>query len=280
MLKLFFVSVLAILTNHASAQSIPQFNPEFWYDYDVLTTNNCYNYATNRAEGSWAQPGEASGEKYKSMTCKDIYKAASKDWGLIPTSYFPLSANQKETLIALVVNPGIDFHWYRRGSNNIWSHKLNFQVLETDSSDRLITDPVTADRGRYSEFCGYFKVKNYLAHPMEQNAGYVRIGKMRDWPQYSNFKMRQARESIVIVQKYSGRKNPTYLLREMLKDPAFAEAVNEVAQIIQNESGKSFKIDDPNFGSNSLVIADYEGIVLPRNTVISIQNGILRTISP
>jgi hypothetical protein len=65
--------------------------------------------------------------------------------------------------VALVSDPGVDYHWYRLDSNGRWSHKPgNTDATDVDASGNLITDPKTADRdyGRYnySTFCGYFYV--------------------------------------------------------------------------------------------------------------------------
>lgn len=298
-LKIVAIFASLILSHHSYAQgkepffvvpegltlALPQVNVDYWHTPATNFSNNCYNYATNRAEGSWAQPGEASGAKYTALTCDSVYAAAAQDWGLIPTDYYSIAENKDETLLALVVNPGADFHWYRRGTNNIWSHKLNFQVLETDSSGKTIDDPITADRGRYRDFCGYFKVKNYLAYPQQQNAGFVRIGKMTDWPHYfTNSEV--PLESKVILQIYSGRQNPTISLKSLLHDPVaakFLKPLGEIATQANASSRNSHRttplsahVFQPTLGSKSLYIVDSQGIIFPRDSVIEIRNIFIR----
>lgn len=52
-----------------------------------------------------------------------------------------------------------DYHWYRQDSDGYWSHKRGYSVVERyDYSNNIIIDPYTADRGRYTNFLGYFAV--------------------------------------------------------------------------------------------------------------------------
>jgi len=61
--------------------------------------------------------------------------------------------------VALVVFPGYDYHWYRLDSDGMWSHKPGrTPARNTDNSLQPIANPELADRGPYTEFCGYFTV--------------------------------------------------------------------------------------------------------------------------
>jgi len=69
-------------------------------------------------------------------------------------------------LVALVMAPGVDYHWYRQDSNGMWSHKPgNTASTNIDASGLPITNPENANRDysgsggpNYSQFCGYFYV--------------------------------------------------------------------------------------------------------------------------
>ncbi|MBV9102244.1 MAG: hypothetical protein JO060_01570 [Candidatus Eremiobacteraeota bacterium] len=55
--------------------------------------------------------------------------------------------------------PGYDFHWYRRDRDGTWSHKPGgTEARNVDNSGHIITDPRTADRGPYTQFCGCYCV--------------------------------------------------------------------------------------------------------------------------
>jgi hypothetical protein len=100
------------------------------------------------------------------ISCASVLPGAEKDglWNK-PT------ANNKcpplGHLVALVVAPGWDFHWYRKGPNGYWSHKPGgTAVTNLDNSGITIKDPRTANRGPYTNFCtfmvtvhGHFKLK-------------------------------------------------------------------------------------------------------------------------
>lgn len=66
--------------------------------------------------------------------------------------------------VALVIDTGCGYHWYRQNPDGTWSHKENsFYVTNLDSSGNVIYDPLTADRldclsGDFESFVGYFQV--------------------------------------------------------------------------------------------------------------------------
>ncbi len=62
-------------------------------------------------------------------------------------------------LVALVIAPGWDFPWYRKGRNGLWTHKPGgTPVTNLDNSGVTIPDPRTADRGPYTQFCTFMVV--------------------------------------------------------------------------------------------------------------------------
>jgi hypothetical protein len=66
--------------------------------------------------------------------------------------------------IAMVVDPGDDYHFYRQDSNGLWSHKDGANpVKRVDAEGQLIWDPRTAVRDyrprsylNYKDFCGFY----------------------------------------------------------------------------------------------------------------------------
>ena len=132
------------------------FPAAFWNDGGTIQfNNNCYNYANNKRTDTFAQPGRYAGAMYTSLTCSAVHKAAEAD-GLKPSSASAECPCKKDK-IALVVAPGFDFHWYRLGFDGMWSHKPGgTQATDVDSSGNPISNPETANRGVYTDFCGYF----------------------------------------------------------------------------------------------------------------------------
>jgi len=62
--------------------------------------------------------------------------------------------------VALVIWPGVDYHWYRQDDNGCWSHKPgSTPVTNLDDSGRFIADPLACDRGDYTDFCVYMITK-------------------------------------------------------------------------------------------------------------------------
>lgn len=150
--------------------SVPSYHPSFWnsaasvppcpFNNTVQTCNNCYNYANNNRTDTFAQPGRASGTILSgaNMNCNDVRNAAVADGlELLPASGV---CPDKKDKVALVVDPGTDYHWYRQDSSGMWTHKPGgTQATNLDNSNNPISNPETADRCGgflcYTDFCGY-----------------------------------------------------------------------------------------------------------------------------
>jgi hypothetical protein len=148
--------------------STPSYYPEYWNNSTtILYNNNCYNYANNHRTDTFAQPGLAAGAMYSNITCGAVSTAATAD-GLTKmstTGYCPPS----QTTVALVVWPGVDYHWYRLDINGMWTHKMGgTEASNLDNSGDPIYDPQFADRGSYVNFCGYM----CICSDVEQGKGH------------------------------------------------------------------------------------------------------------
>ena len=142
----------------------PHYDPGYWNDGGTVQYgNNCYSYACNRPTlpggkprpRGKPQPGGGCG-----ADCNSVIAGAKKD-GLIdpapddscPSGFHPVQA---------VVDPGVDYHWYRRDDNGNWSHKPGWgNATDRDASGNPITDPGAANRdysgtggANYSKDCG------------------------------------------------------------------------------------------------------------------------------
>ncbi|HWW77299.1 MAG TPA: hypothetical protein VNZ44_17985 [Pyrinomonadaceae bacterium] len=139
----------------------PLYEPDWWNDAGQKQfNNNCYNYATNYRSDTFAQPGQAAGAMYTALTCASVLPAAVAD-ALEDSPGANNKCPAEGHLVALVIAPGIDFHWYRKGRNGFWTHKPgSTAVTNLDNSGHLITDPRTADRGFYTDFCTFMVVKH------------------------------------------------------------------------------------------------------------------------
>ena len=137
------------------AADAPAYQPAIWNTPSVQPYNNCYNYANNQMTNTFAQPGRAHGVFPANIDCADYQNAATAD-GLAMAAGFANQLNQGEGFyVALVVWPGVDFHWYRQDDNGCWSHKPG-QTAATnlDNSGNLIADPANCNLGNYN-FCAY-----------------------------------------------------------------------------------------------------------------------------
>lgn len=136
----------------------PSFTPSYW-NGSRRTGNNCYNYTNNKATGTFAQPGKAAGSQATTMSCAVVHAAAVAD-GLEPLGEsYPDPILNFKSGAALVVAPGFDYHWYRLDEAGTWTHKPGqTNATNLDNSGSVITDPRTANRGVYTQFCGFFRI--------------------------------------------------------------------------------------------------------------------------
>jgi hypothetical protein len=136
----------------------PLYEPGWWNVPARQPYNNCYNYGTNVRTNTFAQPGRAAGAMYSSLTCASVRPAAIAD-ELIDSPGADNKCPNEGHLVALVVAPGWDYHWFRKGRNGRWTHKPgSTPVTNLDNSSAVITDPRTADRGPYTDFCTFMVV--------------------------------------------------------------------------------------------------------------------------
>ncbi|MDQ6774260.1 MAG: hypothetical protein M3024_14970 [Candidatus Dormibacteraeota bacterium] len=152
---------------HERCECAPLYEPAWWNDAGQRQyNNNCYNYSTNYRSDTFAQPGLAAGAMYASLSCPDVLAGAVAD-DLIDDGDADNRCPREGHLVALVVAPGWDFHWYRKGRSGLWSHKPGgTQATNRDNSGNLIPDPRTADRGPYVDFCTFMIVMH----------GHIKIG--------------------------------------------------------------------------------------------------------
>ena len=138
----------------------PLYEPQWWNDGgQIQSNNNCYNYGSNYRTDTFAQPGRATGAMYTlPISCASVRPAAQVD-ELIDTPGANNKCPKEGHLVTLVVAPGWDFHWYRKGRNGYWTHKPGpTPVTNLDNNGVIIPDPRTADRGAYTDFCTFMVV--------------------------------------------------------------------------------------------------------------------------
>jgi hypothetical protein len=135
---------------------VSQFNPAFWNAPTVQPHNNCYNYGRNWRTDTFAQPGRAHGAQTSTMACGTVTTAAMAD-GLVKRCTCLPESEYPRRLMALVIDPGNDYHWYRHQRGGFWGHKPGGTAARnTDNSNVVIANPETCDRGGYTDFCDYF----------------------------------------------------------------------------------------------------------------------------
>lgn len=143
----------------------PPHEVAWWNTPAIQPYNNCYNYATNYRTNTFAQPGLASAAKYTSLSGCTVAagQRSAKDGAIADCLIDTPQANNKcpdnGHLVALVVAPNYDYHWYRKGPDGRWSHKPGgTPATLLDNAGNPITDPRTANRGPYTQFCTFMQV--------------------------------------------------------------------------------------------------------------------------
>ena len=152
------------------------YNPSIWNINSVKLNTNCYSYAMNNQQYVM-QPGMHSGRSewnYANITNINFLKEYI-EWDSEAMNFTFEEIGRDDTCtqgtykIALVLDPGNDYHFYRQNPDGTWSHKPGTtEVVNTDASGNVIHDPQYANRNygtiNYSIFIGYYKVTplNYI----------------------------------------------------------------------------------------------------------------------
>ena len=146
--------------DHAAA-CIPIYDPSFWNNSGrgIRVDNNCYNYACNQVRRGFANPGRGgSGHDVAMETCADLDAGLRVD-GLVRTDPDHPECSGCRHQIMMFKGYRNDFHFYRRDRDGMWSHKVGHEPASNlDSSGKPISDPRTADRAQFTEFCGSYCV--------------------------------------------------------------------------------------------------------------------------
>lgn len=149
----------------------PVYNPSYWNDSSRIRKANCYAYSMDVicTVDMKLQPGWLAGQQFTSLTGPAIISAAQADGPYLGNgrSIATTTANAvpayNQYKVALVIAPGMDYHWYVQNSNGYWSHKPGWgEATNVDASGNSISDPQTCDRDYgyldYSSWCGYYMV--------------------------------------------------------------------------------------------------------------------------
>ncbi|XP_078382118.1 uncharacterized protein LOC144664781 [Oculina patagonica] len=135
-----------------SKRYAPEYSNAPWNLRNHQPFNNCYNYATTKVTDTFAQPGRATGVlPYPPILANPVRMSAERD-GLVTLNVAaggPVPANpalpDQNHVVALVVAPGLDYHWYRLDKDGTWSHKPGqTPVTQLDYAGNTINDPRAA----------------------------------------------------------------------------------------------------------------------------------------
>ncbi len=170
--------------------SEPKFDPmRYNKDAAAYKSHNCYSYSMNvldkklvelcRRKGenyscrqNFHQPGALNGARYalnasERRQCPVVEKLMIDDTPQIEKTDFYSKCPKGKSKIALVVDPGEDYHFYRQDSDGMWSHKDGSnKVKRYDALKRPIFNPKYASRDyewqgsdlNYTDFCGFYCV--------------------------------------------------------------------------------------------------------------------------
>lgn len=156
------------------------YDPTPW-DYVIFRTN-CYAYALNAFvnpypdEPGWPFAIQPGGSEDVNNYRKNDFLAPSVFLSMVAIDsinfhfgFEPIGRNEKCKegwyKVALVFDPGHDYHWYRQNPDGTWSHKPGLNpVTNLDASGKTIFDPEKCNRvggstlGNYPYFYGYFEI--------------------------------------------------------------------------------------------------------------------------
>lgn len=155
-----------------------KFQPSQWHsckksDWNCSKGVNCYAYALNNPDYYWAVPGSGFAhtktkkyftafnkmfEKTSIASFQKMLKQGAKHDGLLSVKK-PVKKDGYYLAALFFPKGERDFHWYRQDDDGTWSHKIGYmRPTNKDEKGKRIKNPLSADRGEYSIFGGYFLV--------------------------------------------------------------------------------------------------------------------------
>jgi hypothetical protein len=136
---------------------------------DPAQLNQCHDQPN--CEPRFHQPGGTKGlskllRKKRGRTCKVVDYLMRSDVPDIKPTTFSARCPVGKSKIALVVDPGDDYHFYRQDADGWWSHKDGANTVKRfDAEGKPIWNPQTAARNyrpgsnlNYKDFCGFYCV--------------------------------------------------------------------------------------------------------------------------
>lgn len=202
----------------------PKFKPEIWNDEgefaedctcNPLTEtkkqcmNNCYNYACNIQNDTYAKPGVASGNppNHGSVNSLRIGLLSDGLWEIESDTDCSGCCHKIFLTIWPVEGGWYDFHFYRKDANENWSHKPGkYSATDKDESWNVIDDPENADRGPYTRGVGYFCV-NRLKVKIDSKEQ-----QMDNLSEKKNMKEVEKNTIKITLRIFSGQTNPHWSL--------------------------------------------------------------------
>jgi hypothetical protein len=152
---------------HYRPDEAPAYDPGLWENCWA----NCYTYALNIPDHGWGRPGQLMLRNLDRVSvridpdiksCVAYFNAFLGKDGLVPIDHLDSGRYKHVLFLCLDIDPDAgfgDFHFYRRDSNGLWSHKGGLRpVSDTDEGGGLIVSPQTCDRGTYTTDVGYYAV--------------------------------------------------------------------------------------------------------------------------
>lgn len=185
-------------------RGLPQSGSEKPSYFDIFNASptqkntNCYAYALNMhvnpingeqflSENKGLQPGNIAGQTIGTEAFQSVKNAQEMlipaviaDVKACPGGDFLENIEENDIVpagyykVALFINPGTDYHWYRQVSdrNGAWTHKPGDKTARAiDESGNAIWVPTAADTGPWTDFVGYYAYKPPTTSPLSLGSG-------------------------------------------------------------------------------------------------------------
>lgn len=129
---------------------------------------NCYAYGLNIEMSRWPTPGALNSFVCKKLPAEEctpeaIHSRLIQD-GLQRIFEHGANPETAQIMAAFVALPehqgeGADYHFFRMHRDRSWSHKMAWDLPTLmDSSGKTIDNVLNADRGKFTEFVGFYEV--------------------------------------------------------------------------------------------------------------------------
>ena len=176
MMLIFFIIFVYLYIYIYKKERYLSSDDDLWEDKRNIEYNNCYAYAFTDIDSNRLMKPQPGFKKNLELLNRSNYSCSALIERVLgdfpdstyidnnPESNYIRCSDGYHLVFLAIDSENRDYHFYRRNSNGLWTHKPgSTEVIHIDASNNIITNPFLSNRSfkdyQYKIPCGFFCVK-------------------------------------------------------------------------------------------------------------------------